>query len=76
MKTKRKRLQKTDEHYISTNSERQKRIRYLGADQNADTGGYVTEDDAYLVIGSKFYLWKRIVYQRSKDSKQSYRYNR
>jgi hypothetical protein len=34
----------------------------FGADQKRRyIGGYVTEDDAYLVSGSKFYLWERIV---------------
>jgi prolyl oligopeptidase len=59
-------------NYISTNSNvAKRRIRLWRRPKRRYIGGYVTEDDAYLVISAAFYLWKRIVYQRSKDSKQS-----
>jgi hypothetical protein len=79
MKTKRKRLQKRmNTNYISTNWNVSKEDKVIfGADQKRRyIGGYVTEDDAYLVISAANSTYGNELYQRSKDSKQSYRYNR
>jgi prolyl oligopeptidase len=65
-----------DEHKLYFHKlERRKRVIF-GADQNADIGGYVTEDDAYLVISAANSTYGNELYIKDLKTKQSYRYNR